>query len=110
MNSHQIFSFKYLIAHLKTGGIYVIEDVQTSYWSEFGGEPVHKQNLSTCVGYFTELAKYLNFPEFRNSDGVDAELTALAKMVESILFQHNLIIIHKRVVDAAKEVPTVAAR
>lgn len=30
-NRHQLFSFRHLFPHLKEGGIYVIEDVQTSY-------------------------------------------------------------------------------
>jgi Methyltransferase domain len=95
VNAHQIFSFKNLFAHLKDRGIYVVEDTQTSYWPEFGGKPVNQQTLTTTMGYFTELAKYLNYPEFRTEGDVDADMINLAKTIRSISFEHNLIIVHK---------------
>lgn len=33
---HQLRSFLYLFPHLPPGGIYVIEDVETSYWDKQG--------------------------------------------------------------------------
>jgi cephalosporin hydroxylase len=32
---HQITSFNVLFPHLKTGGLYIVEDVHTAYWPEF---------------------------------------------------------------------------
>jgi hypothetical protein len=104
LNTHQIFSFKNLFAHVKEGGIYVIEDTQTSYWAEYGGKPVNQQTLSTAMGYFTELAKYLNYPEFRIEDEVDAEMIGLVKSIASIYFERNLIILHKHI-SATEVVP-----
>lgn len=95
LNAHQIFSFKHLFPHLKEGGIYVIEDTQTSYWPEYGGKPVSQQTLSTAMGYFTELTKYLNYSEFRTDEEADAEMKGLARAIASIFFQHNLIVLHK---------------
>ncbi len=37
INSHQILTFDALFPILKEGGIYLCEDLHTSYWSEFGG-------------------------------------------------------------------------
>jgi len=37
INKHVIETFKLLFPKLKDGGIYVIEDMQTSYWKDFGG-------------------------------------------------------------------------
>ena len=48
VNAHQIFSFKNRFAHVKDGGIYVIEDTHTSYRPEWGGKPVNQQTLSTA--------------------------------------------------------------
>jgi hypothetical protein len=96
LNMHQIFSFKNLFPHVSDGGIYVIEDTQTSYWPEFGGKPVNQQTLSTAMGYFTELAKYLNFPEFRTAEEVDPDMMSLARTISSIYFEHNLIILGKK--------------
>src|SRR6185295_3664424 len=38
INEHVIETFKFLFPKLKDGGIYVIEDTQTSYWENFGGD------------------------------------------------------------------------
>ena len=37
VNRHIIKTFNILFPKLKTGGIYAIEDLQTSYWNRFGG-------------------------------------------------------------------------
>jgi hypothetical protein len=95
VNMHQIFSFENLFPHVNEGGIYVIEDTQTSYWPQYGGKPVDQQTLSTAMGYFTELAKYLNWTEFRTKEG-DADMINLAKTITSIYFEHNLIIVTAR--------------
>jgi hypothetical protein len=97
LNAHQIFSFENLFARVKGGGVYVVEDTQTSYWPDHGGKPVNQQNLTTAMGYFTELAKYLNYPEFRTEEGIDANMMNFAKTIGSIYFEHNLIIVHKRI-------------
>jgi hypothetical protein len=95
VNAHQIFSFKNLFAHVKGGGIYVIEDTHTSYSRQWGGKPVNQQTLSTAMGYFTELAKYLNYLEFGTEEEASADMISLAKTIHSIYFEHNLIILHK---------------
>jgi hypothetical protein len=42
-------SLKYLFPHLNYGGIYVIEDLQTSYWKTFGGGINSKNNFYNFV-------------------------------------------------------------
>jgi cephalosporin hydroxylase len=37
--SHQIVTMETLFPRLKTGGVYVCEDLHTSYWEDFGGGP-----------------------------------------------------------------------
>ena len=81
---------------MKDGGIYVIEDTHTSYRPEWGGKPVNQQTLSTAMGYYTELAKYLNYLE-SSTEEADADMISPAKTIGSIYFEHNLIILHKRI-------------
>jgi hypothetical protein len=101
-NRHQLFSFHHLFPHLKDGGIYVIEDVQTSYWNgsvdgvEYdGSDPFAPNFKDTCVGQFLELTKYLNHAEFISNEHADAGLITLAKQIRRIAFEHNLIFIWK---------------
>jgi hypothetical protein len=97
LSAHQISAFETLVGALKSGGLYIIEDVQTSYWSDgWDGAPINDPRFdSTCVGYFLRLPKYINHREFRNFNATDADILELAKSVKQIIFEHNLIIITK---------------
>lgn len=98
-NSHQLLTFDTLFDFVRDGGIYVIEDVQTSYWPTKGWDgapPESKEFDSTCVGYFLRVAKYINHREMMTSDYVtDANLTRLASKIKALEFHHNLVFIHK---------------
>jgi hypothetical protein len=101
-NRHQIFSFRQLFPHLRDGGIYIIEDVQTSFWNdtqlgiEWDGRHITDPDFrSTCFGEFLELAKYLNHSEFMTLNDVDPLLLKLGRQIDRICFEHNVITISK---------------
>ena len=53
INHHQIKSFEILFSFLKDGGIYIIEDTQTSYWPRFGGgDTKTKEYENSCMSFF----------------------------------------------------------
>ena len=73
LSFHQLFTFHHLFDALKDGGIYVIEDVHTSFWPnsvdvggvDWDGADIDDADFRrTCVGYFLELAKHLNHADF----------------------------------------------
>ena len=91
---HQIFTFKELFPSLVDGGVYVIEDTQSSYWPAFGGK-VLGQPGTTCMTFFLELAHYLNSCEFISYENIKDELNELASQISTISFHHNLIFVRK---------------
>jgi hypothetical protein len=98
MNSHQILTFRKLFKSVRPGGLYIIEDVQTSYWSDGGwdgAQPDSECFEGTCMGYFLQLAKYVNYQEFRHGNAPDPGRLAFAKSVRNITFEHNLIVVRK---------------
>ncbi len=104
LSAHQIHTFEHLFGALRDGGVYVVEDVQTSFWpgrvggteTEWDGAHITDPRFQrTCYGYFLELAKYLNHAEFAVREGLDARMLALAQDITPIAFEHNLIIVWK---------------
>jgi hypothetical protein len=102
LNAHQIFTFHRLWPSLKDDGVYVIEDVQTSFWPgvvddvAWGGAHVTCPDFhATCYGHFLTLAAYVNHAEFRDCSGLDPAILFVAQSVTRITFEHNLIIIRK---------------
>ena len=102
LNAHQILTFERIWSALRDGGVYVIEDVQTSFWPgrvglmEWDGARIGDPGFrGTCYGYFLELAKYVNHAEFLDRTGVDERLVALGRQITRIAFEHNLIVLWK---------------
>lgn len=93
INDHVIFTFQRLFPHLSNGGIYVVEDTQTSYWSEYGGNEADRNDPTTAVGYFKSLVDGLNWEEVRDGDEPDY----FDLNIQSIAFHHNLVILQKGV-------------
>ncbi len=92
INEHVIETFKILFPKLNNGGIYVIEDTQTSYWKEFGGTSKDLKNEKTMMNFFKHLTDGLNHQEFQIAN---YEPGYFDKKIISIHFYHNLIFIYK---------------
>ena len=95
LNRHQIFTFEAIFESLKSGGVYVVEDVCTSYWRNqlWDGEHVESDQFrKTCVGYFLHLAKYINHVEIPTFVNKDEKAVAYATNIKSISFYHNIIV------------------
>ncbi len=110
----QITSFKVLFPHLKSGGIYVIEDLHTSYWKLYGGSGSHPRqwgdignpitNKSTAITFLQNLVHNINFygakigrANYENCpDKIKSSLNFYQKTIESIHFYCSLCFIIKR--------------
>lgn len=95
--NQQSTSFKVLFPHVKSGGMYIIEDLHTSYWQPHfgGGGPNSMVNFLKSlvdevnyVGATTAKASHLNI----DTSG----LSSYQKNIESIHFYDSIAIIIKR--------------
>jgi len=91
-SEHIIETFKLLFPKLKNGGIYVVEDIQTSYWDHWGGDSQNINNPKTAMNFFKSLTDCLNYAEFINAE---YQPTYYDKHIISIHFYHNMIFIYK---------------
>ena len=91
----QIASFRHLWPRLRDRGLYIVEDVHTSYWPGFGGglrEPAS----------FIEFAKDLidRMHSWYTDDDAGFPLHPLAREIGGIRFFDSLVVIEKRVKEA----------
>lgn len=92
VNTHVISTFCHLFPKLKNGGIYVVEDTQTSYWPDYGGDSLNMQNPATLMNFFKNLTDGINHKEFVNPS---YQPNYFDENITSIQFYHNLVFIFK---------------
>jgi hypothetical protein len=94
INSHVIQTFKFLFPLLNDGGIYVVEDTQTSYWPTdgYGGDSMNLNSQTTMMGWFKSLIDGLNHAEY---DRPGYTPTWFDCNIVSMHFYHNLVFIYK---------------
>ncbi len=89
---HHIKSFDFLFTHgLKSGGIYIVEDLNTSY------EPGMRGQLGSSVDYFKEFLNVLHAPHMTSKGyPLSAIYDNFHKIVESIHAYNELIFVFKK--------------
>ncbi len=92
INEHVITTFIHLFPVLKSGGIYVIEDTQTSYWEHYGGTSHQLNDTTTIMGFFKSLVDGLNHQELVLEH---YQKSYYDQNIIGIHFYHNLIFIEK---------------
>jgi len=88
---HVITSFEVLFPHVRDGGIYVVEDLQTSYWGKYGGSS-RPNTPGTSMTLLQRLTDGLNYAEF---DIPNYEPTYTDVSITAVTFHHNLAFIEK---------------
>lgn len=92
INEHVIETFKFLFPLLKVGGIYVVEDTQTSYWADYGGDSNNLNNSATMLNFFKGFVDSLNHKERMVPNYSPSYFD---EYIVSIHFYHNMIFIFK---------------
>jgi demethylmacrocin O-methyltransferase len=88
---HVIKSFEILFPMLADGGLYAIEDIQTSYWPDWKGS-LDPDDPTTSMAMVKRLLDGLNHEEFL-VEGYEATYTD--QWVRAVHCYHNLVIIEK---------------
>ena len=84
-------SFRILFPMLADGGLYVIEDVQTSYWPQWKGS-LDLDDPSTTMAMVKRLLDGLNHEEFLDDD---YQPSYTDEHVTAVHCYHNLVVIEK---------------
>ena len=58
-----LFLFGLLFDYLNQGGLYIIEDLQTSYLPNFGGSRINLLKRKTTMNYLKSLTDSINYEE-----------------------------------------------
>ena len=92
LSNHIITSFNFLFPFLNNDGLYIVEDLQTSYIPRYGGSRVRLNKKNTSMNFFKRLSDSINYEHFdrpffkkNNFDG----------KIKSIYFYQNITLIRK---------------
>ncbi|AOS64080.1 demethylmacrocin O-methyltransferase [Actinoalloteichus hymeniacidonis] len=88
-----IASFHLLFPHVRAGGFYVIEDLQTSYWPDFGGSNTEFNDENTTVGFLKTLLDGLHHAEYEQAPGFEPSYAD--RTVAGVYFHRNVVFIEK---------------
>ena len=91
-SKHIITTFNYLFDFLNTDGIYVVEDLQTSYQPRFGGNRFNLSKKNTSMNFFKRLTDSINYE--RNDKPFFSKLK-FDGYIKSIFFHQNIIFLTK---------------
>lgn len=70
-----ITAFRSLFRHVRQGGLYVVEDLQTSYWAGYGGSSQRLDDPATSMGYFKRLLDGLGYEDHEPGGVVPDDIT-----------------------------------
>jgi len=85
----QINGFEELFSHIKENGVYLCEDLCTSYWEEFNGG---YKKPGTYIEYSKNFIDYLNAYHSREDN---LSINEFTKSVSSIHYYDNVLVIEK---------------
>ena len=86
----QIVSYEELFSHIKNNGVYLCEDLHTSYWPKWGGG--HKKS-DTFIEYSKNFIDYLHAFHSKHSS---LKVNSFTRSADSIHYYDSIIVIEKR--------------
>ena len=101
----QIVTFEELYPHIDANGVYLCEDLHTSYWSDYGGG--HKKP-DTFIEYSKTLIDQLNAWHARQDGREPLNVTSFTKTTHSLHFYDSILVAEKRPIEPPSHTMTGA--
>ncbi len=92
--AQQINTFEELFPHLSEDGVYICEDLHTSYWAGFGGG---YRNPNNFIEYSKNLIDQLNAWHSRDSESF--KVSNFTRSTHSMHYYDSVLVIEKRIID-----------
>jgi len=92
VSKHIIKSLEFLFNYLKQNGLYIIEDLQTSYMPRFGGSRFNLKKNKTSMNYLKSLTDSINY---EHNDKPFFKRKKFDGSVKYVHFYQNIAIIKK---------------
>lgn len=89
--NQQISTFEELYGHIKDNGVYLCEDLHTSYWGDWGGG--YKRE-GTFIEYSKDLIDYVNAWHSQEKERLD--VSELTRSIFSLHYYDSVLVIEKR--------------
>lgn len=96
--SHQILTLKHLWPLLAPGGVYIVEDVETSYWGKsniYGYDFNSNQHDSNFIRFSSSFIDQIN-QEFSGSQSDQMAGKGVGDEIEMVSFAYNCVILIKK--------------
>ena len=90
----QINTYEELFSHIEKNGVYLCEDLHTSYWSEYGGG--HKKS-STFIEYSKNFIDYIN--AWHSAQTSRLSVTEFTRSAHSLHYYDSILVIEKRPIE-----------
>ena len=87
-----IISLNFLFDYLNNNGLYVIEDLQTSYFPRFGGSRINLKKKGTSMNFLKSITDSINY---ENNDKPFFRSRKFDGMIKYIHFYQNVAILKK---------------
>ena len=91
-SNHIVASLNFLFDYLKDNGLYIVEDLQTSYFRRFGGSRINLKKKTTSMNYLKSIADSINY---EHNDKPFFKSKKFDGKVKYIHFYQNVAILKK---------------
>ncbi|KEO72991.1 class I SAM-dependent methyltransferase [Anditalea andensis] len=99
----QIVTYEEMFDHVKDNGVYLAEDLHTSYWLKFGGG---YQRKGTFIEYSKKFIDYLNA---HHSEQKTLKVNHFTNSVDSIHYYDSILVLEKKKREAPYHLQTGTA-